>query len=178
MVGVNVLVLNCGSSSVKFQLVETDGALALANRDRALARGSVENIGGPAVLSYDAPGHPGGPVRLRETAEVLEHTVAVERVIDLISRPDVGVVKDRSQIAAVGHRVVHGGERFRSSVLIDESVLRGIEDCFELAPLHNPPNVKGFRAARALLGDLPQVAVFDTSFHQTMEASAYLYGVP
>jgi acetate kinase len=175
---VNVLVLNCGSSSVKFQLVETDGELAAGGRDRALARGSVENIGGPAVLRYEAPERAGGPVSLRESGEILEHKVAVERILQLVSRSDVGVVSGRADIAAVGHRVVHGGERFHSSVLIDDTVLRGIEDCFELAPLHNPPNVKGYRAARELLGEVPQVAVFDTSFHQTMEPSAYLYGLP
>jgi acetate kinase len=175
---VNVLVLNCGSSSVKFQLVQTDGALAAAGRDRALARGSVENIGGPAVLRYEAPGRPGGPAGLKETGEILEHKVAVERILELVGRPDVGVVSRRGEIGAVGHRVVHGGERFKASVRIDDDVLRGIEDCFELAPLHNPPNVKGYRAARELLGDLPQVAVFDTSFHQTMEPTAYLYGLP
>lgn len=174
----NVLVLNCGSSSVKFQLVETDGELAAAGRDRALARGLVENIGGPAVVRYEAPDRPGGPVSIRETAEILEHKIAVERVLQLVTRPDVGVVKDRSEIGAVGHRVVHGGERFKSSVLIDDDVLRGIEDCFDLAPLHNPPNVKGYRAARELLGRTPQVAVFDTSFHQTMDRTAYLYALP
>jgi acetate kinase len=175
---VNVLVLNCGSSSVKFQLVETDGELAAANRDRTLARGLVENIGGPAVIRYEAPERPGQPASLRETDEVLEHKVAVERVLRLLTRPDVGVVKDRGQIAAVGHRVVHGGERFKDSVLLDDGVLRGIEECFELAPLHNPPNVKGYRAARDLLGQVPQVAVFDTSFHQSMGPSAYLYALP
>jgi len=175
---VNVLVLNCGSSSVKFQLVETDGDLAAGNRDRLLARGSVENIGGAAGLRYEAPQRVGGPASLRETAEILEHKVAVERVLELLARPDVGVVSGRGPIAAVGHRVVHGGERFKTSVLIDDHVLRGIEDCFDLAPLHNPPNVKGYRAARELLGEVPQVAVFDTSFHQTMEPFAYLYGLP
>lgn len=174
----HVLVLNCGSSSVKFQLVETDGDMAAAGRDRALARGLIENIGGPAVVRYEAPDRPGGPVNLRETAEILEHKIAVERVLQLVTRPDVGVVRDRSQIAAVGHRVVHGGERFKASVLIDDDVLRGIEDCFDLAPLHNPPNVKGYRAARELLGATPQVAVFDTSFHQTMDSTAYLYALP
>lgn len=174
----NVLVLNCGSSSVKFQLVQTDGELAAAGRDRALARGSVESIGGPALLRYEAPERPAGAVSVRETDEILDYKAAVERVLDLVTRRDVGVVGRREEIAAVGHRVVHGGERFKASVLIDDAVLRGIEDCFELAPLHNPPNVKGYRAARDLLGEVPQVAVFDTSFHQTMAAPAYLYALP
>ena len=169
-----VLVLNCGSSSVKFQLVETDEASAAARRDGALARGLVENIGGAAILRYEAA----GSRPLRETEEILEHKIAVERSLSLLSREDVGVIKDRREIEAVGHRIVHGGERFKTSVLIDDAVLDGIEDCFELAPLHNPPNVKGYRAARELLPDVPQVAVFDTSFHQTMAPQAFLYGLP
>jgi acetate kinase len=100
-------------------------------------------------------------------------------VVALLTRADVGVVKDRREIDAVGHRVVHGGERFKASVRIDDGVVLGIEECFDLAPLHNPPNVKGYRAARELLGDaVPQVAVFDTAFHQTMPPTAYLYGLP
>ena len=140
-----------------------------------LARGQVENIGGPAILKYEAAD---GRV-LRESEEILEHKIAVEHVLALLTRPDVGVVKDRREIDAVGHRVVHGGERFKASVRIDDRVVQGIEECFDLAPLHNPPNVKGYRAARELLGDgIPQVAVFDTAFHQSMPATAYLYGLP
>jgi len=172
---VNVLVLNCGSSSVRFQLARTDPTSAAAGTDGAVAKGLVENIGGAAILKYEAA----DGRTLRETEEILEHKIAVERVLALLTRADVGVIKDRSEIQAVGHRVVHGGERFKSSVVIDDGVVRGIEDCFDLAPLHNPPNVKGYRAARELLGDtVPQVAVFDTAFHQTMPASAYLYGLP
>jgi len=171
----NVLVLNCGSSSVRFQLVQTDPARAAAGTDRALARGHVENIGGAALLKYEVA----GGRSLRESEEILEHKIAVERVLALLTRADVGVVKGRGEIDAVGHRVVHGGERFKASVRIDDGVVQGIEDCFDLAPLHNPPNVKGYRAARELLGDaVPQVAVFDTAFHQTMPAPAYLYGLP
>jgi len=171
---VKVLVLNCGSSSVKFQLVETDAASAAAGSDRALARGLVENIGGAAILKYEAAGR--GP--LRETGEILEHKIAVERCLALLTDPAAGVLRERREIEAVGHRVVHGGERFKTSVLFDDDVLEGIEECFELAPLHNPPNVKGYRAARDLLPGVPQVAVFDTSFHQTMPAVAFLYGLP
>ncbi len=173
MAGMKVLVLNCGSSSVKFQLVETDEASAASGSDRALARGVVENIGGTALLRYEAEGVP----PLRETAEILEHKLAVERILSLLTREGSGVLRDRSEIQAVGHRVVHGGEHFKTSVRIDDAVLRAIEECFDLAPLHNPPNVKGYRAARELL-DVPQVAVFDTSFHQTMEPVAFLYGLP
>ncbi len=169
-----VLVLNCGSSSVKFQLVETDEASSAAGTDRALAKGLVENIGGTAILRYEAQGRPA----VTETAEILEHKIAVERALALLTREDSGVLRDRSEIGAVGHRMVHGGERFKSSVLIDDAVLRAIEECFEIAPLHNPPNVKGYRAARELLRDVPHVAVFDTAFHQTMEPVAYLYALP
>jgi acetate kinase len=171
---VKVLVLNCGSSSVKFQLVETDETSAAEGRDRTLAKGLVENIGGAAILRYEAD----GKRPLRETGEILEHKIAVERCLALLTRGDVGVLTDVGEIRAVGHRVVHGGERFKTSVLIDDDVLSGIEDCFELAPLHNPPNVKGYRAARGLLAGVPQVAVFDTSFHQTMPPEAFLYGIP
>ena len=171
----NVLVLNCGSSSVRFQLVQTDPARAADGTDRALARGHVENIGGAALLKYEAA----DGRAIRESGEILEHKIAVEHVLALLTRADVGVVKDRREIDAVGHRVVHGGERFKASVRIDDGVVQGIEECFDLAPLHNPPNVKGYRAARELLGDaVPQVAVFDTAFHQTMPATAYLYGLP
>jgi acetate kinase len=172
---VNVLVLNCGSSSVRFQLVRTDRAAAAAGTDAAVAKGLVENIGGPAILKYEAA----DGRSLRETEEILEHKIAVERVVSLLTRADVGVIEAPSEIDAVGHRVVHGGERFKTSVLIDDGVVRGIEECFDLAPLHNPPNLKGYRAARELLGGrVPQVAVFDTAFHQTMPASAYLYALP
>jgi acetate kinase len=171
---VKVLVLNSGSSSVKFQLIETDAERAARNEDRVLAKGLVENIGGPAIIRYEAEGR--RPVR--ETGDVLEHRIAIERCLSLLTREDVGVIASRSEIEAVGHRVVHGGERFKESVLVDDDVLEHIEECFDLAPLHNPPNVKGYRAAHDLLGTLPQVAVFDTSFHQTMPPEAYLYGLP
>jgi acetate kinase len=172
---VNVLVLNCGSSSLKFQVFDTDLERAGAGTDRVLARGIVDSIGGEGVLRLEAVGRP--PVTL--TGAVLEHKIAVEKVLDWLCRPGEGVLDSRGEIHAVGHRVVHGGERFKESILIDDDVLRGIEDCFDMAPLHNPPNVKGYRAARELLGPAtPQVAVFDTSFHQTMPPAAYLYGLP
>ena len=169
-----VLVLNSGSSSLKFQLVETDADSAANGSDRALARGLVDNIGSTAVVRYEPLDKP----PLRESGEILEHKIAVAKSLDLLTRPDSGVIRDRSQIDAVGHRVVHGGEQFKASVLMDDEVLRGIEDCFDMAPLHNPPNVRGYRAARDLLPGLPQVAVFDTSFHQTMPPEAFLYGLP
>lgn len=172
---VKVLVLNCGSSSLKFQLVDTDLERAASGTDRVLAKGAVDDIGGAGILKLEAAGAP--PVK--EAAEVLEHKIAVERVLDWLCRKETAALASRSEIGAVGHRIVHGGERFQESVRIDEAVLGGIEACFEMAPLHNPPNVKGYRAARELLGDaVPQVAVFDTSFHQTMAPAAYLYGLP
>jgi acetate kinase len=171
---VKVLVINCGSSSVKFQLVETDAQSARAGTDRALAKGLVENVGGTAVLTFEVPGRK--PVK--DTAEILEHRVAVEKILDFLTRPDSGLLRDRREIDAVGHRVVHGGERFEASALITDDVLEGIEACFDIAPLHNPPNVRGYRAVKAVLPDVPQVAVFDTSFHQTMPPEAYVYGLP
>lgn len=169
-----VLVVNCGSSSVKFQLVETDAESARAGTDRALAKGLVENVGETAVLKFEVPGRKA----VKETAEILEHKIAVERILAFLTHGENGVLNDRREIAAVGHRVVHGGERFKASALITEDVLEGIEACFDMAPLHNPPNVRGYRAVRAVLPDVPQVAVFDTSFHQTMPAEAYIYGLP
>ena len=169
-----VLVVNCGSSSVKFQLLETDAERAQAGTDRVLAKGLVENIGGTAVVKFEVPGRK--PVK--ETAQIPEHKIAVEKVLDFLTHGENGVLRDRREIAAVGHRVVHGGERFKASALITEDVLEGIEACFEMAPLHNPPNVEGYKAARAALPGVPQVAVFDTSFHQTMPPEAYLYGLP
>ena len=171
----NVLVLNCGSSSLKFQLIDTDLERAAAGTDRVLAKGAVDDIGGAGILKLEAAGRP----PIKESAEVLEHKIAVEKVVDWLGRDGSGILPSRQDIHAVGHRVVHGGERFKASVRIDDAVLEGIEACFEMAPLHNPPNVKGYRAARELLGDeVPQVAVFDTSFHQTMAPAAYLYGLP
>jgi acetate kinase len=169
-----VLVINCGSSSVKFQLVETDAESARAGTDRALAKGLVENIGGTAALKFEVPGRK----TVKESAEILQHEVAVERILDFLAHVGNGVLRDRREISAVGHRVVHGGERFKASALITDDVLEGIEACFDMAPLHNPPNVRGYQAVRAVLPDVPQVAVFDTSFHQTMPAKAYVYALP
>jgi acetate kinase len=169
-----VLVVNCGSSSVKFQLVETDATSAEAGTDRAIAKGLVENVGGTAVLKFEVPGRK--PVK--ETADILEHKIAVERILDFLTHGENGILHDRRDIGAVGHRVVHGGERFKASALITDDVLEGIEACFDMAPLHNPPNVRGYKAVKALLPDVPQVAVFDTSFHQTMPPEAYVYGLP
>jgi acetate kinase len=172
---VRVLVLNCGSSSVKYQLVETSRARIARNDDLVLARGAVERIGsGSAVHAYQRDGEP----RTTEAKEILEHRGAVADILRLLTDPERGVVGDPAEIAAVGHRVVHGGERFSASVRIDAEVERGIEQCCELAPLHNPHNLRGLRAARAVLGSVPHVAVFDTAFHHSLPPHAYLYGLP
>ena len=166
----NVLVLNCGSSSLKFQLVDS------ATETR-LAHGIVERIGGQALCTYE-PRH--GEAR-KHAEPIRDHRNAVERVIRwLVEASDgSGMIGSPGEVHAVGHRVVHGGERFRAHARIDADVIRGIEDCMELAPLHNPANLNGIRAARALLGEgAPMVAVFDTAFHSTMPEVSYLYAIP
>ena len=169
-----ILVLNCGSSSLKFQLVETDEETAREGRDRALAKGLVEDVGGTGILNYEVAGRK--PVR--DAIGAFRHKAAVERALEVLTDPERGALPRREEIGAGGHRGVHGGERFQASVLIDENVIDGIEDCIALAPLHNPANLQGYRAARTALPDAPQVAVFDTSFHQTMPPEAYLYALP
>ena len=173
----NVLVLNCGSSSLKFQIVATDLARIASNTDTRLARGSIERIGGASLIALQAEGKPAE----RSAAPVRDHRAAVELVLRWACAADSAVesVKSVHDIEAVGHRVVHGGEFFSKSVLIDAAVLRGVEDCIELAPLHNPANLKGIAAAREVFGaGLPQVAVFDTAFHQTLPETAFLYAIP
>lgn len=170
----NVLVLNVGSGSLKFQLVRTDADRISANGDEKLARGQIERIGGEAVIVTRLPG--GEPVTA--TAPLRDHRSAVDHVIGWLAGSS-GVLGGVGEIEAVGHRVVHGGERFQRSVRIDDAVLRGIEDTIDLAPLHNPANLRGILAARAALGvAVPQVAVFDTAFHHTMPETAFLYAIP
>ena len=173
----NILVLNCGSSSVKFQLIATDLERIAGNTDRRLARGNIERVGGEAIVSLEAMGH----APARSTATLRDTRAAVAFIIRWICSPEseIAEVRTVADIQAVGHRVVHGGERFSHSVLIDDDVMRGIEDCIDLAPLHNPTNIKGILAAREVLGNgLPAVAVFDTAFHQTLPEQAYLYALP
>lgn len=173
----NVLVLNCGSSTVKFQLIATDLDIIERDEDRRLARGSVERVGGEAILTLKAEGR----AEQRLTEPLRDIRAAVDFIIRWATSEDAGItgVKSIADIHAVGHRVVHGGEQFTHSVLITDEVLRGIEDCIELAPLHNPANIKGIQAARDLFGPgLPQAAVFDTAFHQTLPELAYLYAIP
>ena len=171
-----ILVLNVGSSTIKFQLIETDGAAIAAANDRRLARGQIERIGGEAIVMLEATGAP--PVK--SAVALRDHAAAVEYLIGWLVSEESGVPLSRvGDIDAVGHRVVHGGERFQHSMLVDDDVRRGLEDLIELAPLHNPHNLRGIAAARAVLGpDVPQVAVFDTAFHHSLPESAYLYAIP
>lgn len=173
----NILVLNCGSSSVKFQLIATDLEQITDNSDRRLARGNIERIGGEAIVTLEATGHDSE----RSTAALRDTRATVELIIRWACSEESGVadIQSIADIHAVGHRVVHGGERFNRSVVITDEVLRGIEDCIDLAPLHNPTNIKGILAAREVFGrGLPEVAVFDTAFHQTLPEHAYLYAIP
>jgi len=172
----NILVLNCGSSSVKFQIIATDLEMIANNTDQRLARGNLERIGGEAIVSLQT----GSSNKQLSTAPLRDTRAAVE-LIQRWACSDKGPeqVQTVADIHAVGHRVVHGGEHFKHSVKIDETVLHAIEDCIELAPLHNPTNIKGIQAARDVFGaGLPQVAVFDTAFHQTLPEHAYLYAIP
>ena len=173
----NVLVLNCGSSSVKFRLIATDLDLIAQNADRRLAKGTIERIGGEAIIRLQVEGHD----PQRSTSSLRDINAAVDFIARWAASPESGIeeIKSIADIQAVGHRVVHGGERFKQSVLITDEVVRAVEDCIELAPLHNPANLTGISATRNLFGEgLPQVAVFDTAFHQTLPDHAFLYALP
>jgi len=163
-----VLVINCGSSSLKYQLIDmTD--------ESVLAIGLVERIGiDGSVLKHEIPG------RDKETIEepMQDHKDALKHVMDALVNKEYGAIKSMDEINAVGHRVVHAGEKFASSVIITDEVVKALEECIELAPLHNPPNLIGINACREILPTIPMVAVFDTAFHQTMPKSSYLYGIP
>ncbi len=172
----NVLVLNVGSSSLKFQLIRTDAEAIDSDADVRLARGALENIGGAAVITMvDEDGQ-----RHRAHRPVRDVAEAVDWLLRWLVSPEATTSLDSlDEIHAVGHRVVHGGEAFKESVLIDDRVLRQLDETLELAPLHNPYNLRGIRAVRATLGtEVPQGAVFDTAFHQTIPERAFLYGLP
>ncbi len=172
----NVLVLNAGSATLKFQLIRTDADRIANDQDERLAKGLVERIGGEALLRFESQGKP----PKRSSAPIRDHRAAVDVVLRwLVSdEADTGL-RSLADIEGVGHRVAHGGERFTRSVLITPDVVRGIEDMIDLAPLHNPHALKGITAAREVLGrDIPQAAVFDTSFHHTLPEQAYLYAIP
>ena len=169
-----ILVLNCGSSSLKFQLIDTSPERVAANEDVVIAQGAVEKIGtGQATVTYQQQGGP----KVREDKPILKHQDAIQTAFEHMMG-EGGAVRNLSDIEGVGHRVVHGGEHFQASALIDDGVLKLIEAAVDLAPLHNPHNLKGYYASRALLPDAKNVAVFDTSFHQTMPPKAFIYGIP
>ena len=163
----NVLVINCGSSSLKFQLINSDS-------EQVLAKGLCERIGIDGSLTYQ----PAGGEKVKSDKAMPTHTEAIQFVIDALTDDKTGVVKDLKEIGAVGHRVVHGGEKFAKSVVITDEVMKAIEECNDLAPLHNPANLIGINACQELMPGTPMVAVFDTAFHQTMPAKAYMYGLP
>jgi acetate kinase len=173
----NILVLNCGSSSVKFQVIHTDANLIEHDGDKCLARGLVELAGPKTQVTLQAGQKP--PVK--ETIPVNDYHDAIAHVLEWIVSPEAGLdgVRSLSDIHAVGHRLVHGGEKFQASVLIDDKVIEAVEECSDLAPLHNPPNLKGVRASLDVLGpNVPNVGVFDTAFHATMPETSFIYGLP
>ena len=163
----NVLVINCGSSSLKFQLINSDS-------EEVLAKGLCERIGIDGSLTYQ----PAGGEKVKSDKAMPTHTEAIQFVIDALTDPDTGVVKSLDEIGAVGHRIVHGGEKFAASAIITDEMIETVEACSDLAPLHNPANLIGVRACQELMPYTPMVGVFDTAFHQTMPKEAYLYGVP
>lgn len=173
----NVLVVNSGSSTLKFQVIATDLERIVKDKDDRICRGEVEGIGGEAIIRVRYRNQPNQTIAepLRDVGATLEYLI---RYI-ASDRSGVPEIQSTADINAVGHRVVHGGEMFKDSALIDDRVLKAIEDCIDLAPLHNPNNIKGIRAARELFGrDVPQVAVFDTAFHHSLPEQAYLYAIP
>ncbi|MBR3564903.1 MAG: acetate kinase [Paludibacteraceae bacterium] len=163
-----ILVLNCGSSSIKYKLFEME-------QKKVIAQGGVEKIGLPdSFLKFTLPD--GSKKQIDKPMP--EHTVGIELIFSVLTDPECGVIKSLNEIDAVGHRVVHGGEKFNQSVLITDEVIASIKECAELAPLHNPANLKGIDAIKKTLPNVPQVAVFDTAFHQTMPDYAYMYAIP
>ncbi len=163
----NVLVINCGSSSLKYQLIDSE-------TENVLAKGLCERIGIDGRLTYQKVGCD----KEESDASMPTHKEAIQLVIDALVNEKTGAIKDLSEIGAVGHRIVHGGEKFASSALITDEMLAAVEECNELAPLHNPANLIGINACRDLMPGVPMVGVFDTAFHQTMPEKAYLYGLP
>ena len=162
-----VLVINCGSSSLKYQVIDSE-------TEHVLAKGLCERIGIDGVLTYQ----PAGQDKIKYEAAMPAHRQAVELVLKQLTDPENGVLKSIDEIDAVGHRMVHGGEKFACSTLLTEEVLKTVESCNDLAPLHNPPTLVGVAACKELLPTTPMVGVFDTAFHQTMPPEAYIYGLP
>jgi acetate kinase len=165
---VKILVINCGSSSVKYQFIDTETELALA-------KGNVARIGMSAsVITHEPHDRP----KVTVSAEILDHIAAIEYVVSMLLSKNHGVITDKNEIEAVGHRVVHGGEEFTDSVLITEELMTTLRNLIELAPLHNPHNIRGIRACEKILPGVPAVAVFDTAFHYQIPPEAYIYGIP
>lgn len=162
-----ILVINCGSSSLKYQLIDSD-------TEAVLAKGLCERIGIDGMFTYQKAG---GEKKVTQIDQP-DHKKSVSLVLEALADPENGVVKDLSEIGAVGHRVVHGGEAFEESAIITDEMLKAVEACNDLAPLHNPANIIGINACKELMPDVPQVAVFDTAFHQTMPKEAFIYGIP
>ncbi len=162
-----VLVINCGSSSLKYQVIDSE-------TEHVLAKGLCERIGIDGVLTYQ----PAGQDKIKYEAAMPAHRQAVELVLKQLTNPENGILKSIDEIDAVGHRMVHGGEKFACSTLLTDDVLKTVESCNDLAPLHNPPTLVGVAACRELLPTTPMVGVFDTAFHQTMPPEAYIYGLP
>jgi len=164
----NILVINCGSSSLKFQLINSD-------TEEAICKGLCDRIGiDGSFIAYT----PADKDKIKKLIPMKDHEIAIANVIEALTNKEDGVVESLSEIGAVGHRIVHGGEKFNKATLITEEVMAAIEECNDLAPLHNPANLIGVRACMALMKDTPMVAVFDTAFHQTMPEEAFLYGLP
>jgi acetate kinase len=173
----NVLVLNAGSSSLKFQVIATDPDRIRQDTDERLCRGAMERIGGEAIVTVETKNAP----RQKFTAAIRDVGAGLDYILRYLASDRSGIeeIRTLADIQAVGHRVVHGGEVFQESMLIDDKVLAGIEDCIDLAPLHNPNNLRGIKAVKELIGrETPQVAVFDTAFHSTIPEQAYLYALP
>lgn len=164
----NILVINCGSSSLKFQLID-------AHSEQLIAKGLCERIG---IEGSQITYAPAGGKKLETVTPMKDHTDAIRLVLDALTGKESGVVKNLDEIGAVGHRIVHGGESFAASTVITDEVIEAIESCNDLAPLHNPANLIGIEACRKLMPETPMVAVFDTAFHQTMPEVAYIYGLP
>ncbi|MDI3534541.1 MAG: acetate kinase [Thermosediminibacterales bacterium] len=163
-----VLVINCGSSSLKYKLFNMEDESVLAN-------GLVERIKlEGSVLKHE----PLGKEKVEISTEIPDHEVAIKMMLDALTHPDYGVIKDLNEISAVGHRIVHGGEKFTGSVKITDEVIKSLEECIELAPLHNPPNILGIEAVKKQIPGVPMVGVFDTAFHQTIPQKAFMYGLP
>lgn len=164
----NILVINCGSSSLKYQLIDSEN-------ENVLAKGLCDRIGiADSFIKQTVTGHDAKVINV----DLKDHNIAIAEVVKALTDKEYGVIGSLDDISAVGHRIVHGGEKFHESVIIDDEVMKAIEECVPLAPLHNPPNIIGIRACQASMKGVPQVAVFDTAFHQTMPKEAYMYALP